>query len=116
MNSIGKTTKDAMDSNRDDQMSRQVTWRVAVSNCDKLRLRNIKIPASASGYVVGLLLGKEDERILGLEESAVEAGVAEEPSASRVTSLGKRLAIVPNVRSPHTLAFGSGYERAKSRV
>jgi hypothetical protein len=48
--------------------------------------------------------------------SAVEAGAAEEPSASWVTSLGKRLAMVPNVRWPHALALRSGHERAKSRV
>lgn len=53
---------------------------------------------------------------LDSRRSAVEAGAAEEPSASWVTSLGKRLTMVPNVRWPHALALGSGYERAKSRV
>lgn len=58
-------------------------------------------------------LSGTDDR-LGLP--AVEVGAVEEPSASWVTSLGKRLAMVPNVRWPHALAPGSGYERAKSRV
>lgn len=53
---------------------------------------------------------------LDSRRSAVEAGATEEPSASWVTSLGKRLAMVPNVRWPHALALGGGYERAKSRV
>lgn len=48
--------------------------------------------------------------------SAIEAGAAEEPSASWVVSLGERLAMVPNVRWPHALALRGGYELAKSRV